>query len=213
MNRILLLIIFFPLFITKGQTIPNRLRVAIVGDSLAYGLYASDTSKTYANIVASELNAELLLVASVRNLPGAIARFDEVENWQPDIIILEIGLNDISGYGGDALNEKHWKSIYKLLVKSYQHTGANVILVNTFSGWTDVHEDAQERYNEYIRDVSLETKADHVDIYSASFQCKNVCVSKWDEASAFDPGHGDNFHPSDAGHRVIADAILGVVQQ
>lgn len=198
-----------------GGTVPRatqprtETKVLVIGDSLTSGLYATKEQNTFVSIVAQRSGYSMARRnASV--LRNAIPLWSEVKTWKPDIVILEVGINDANGRQWST----NWKGDYLALVRDMQASGAEVILCTTF--WVNIQPDSpiypiHQSINQDIRAIANETGAGLADLWSATVNCKE-CISSPSILSYFAPHyHGDSFHPSDIGHAKIADTITGVM--
>lgn len=181
---------------------PARPRLLVIGDSLTAGLAASSERATFKALLALSLDADL---GSVRT-----TRLEDAEGvslaWQPDIIILEIGLNDVIS---PTLAEEEWRTRYGAVLDRLQATGATVVAATPFRGVYRAHEKfgALERYAGYIREEAGARGVRVADLWG--IECVPACLSQKGDASPFPPLYtGDNFHPNDEGHRRIAGVIL-----
>ena len=180
-------------------------RLLVIGDSFAKGLYASSVERGYKFILADRLNMQLgwILARTLDEAETGWAAWD----WPADIIILEIGSNDL----WTGVPEAEWPGRYGALLDSLQASGARVIVGNVaWSGrdpGTTAWEHAQ-RYNEYIQAEANARGILVADLWGATLNCTE-CLSNPGEPSPFDPGfEGDNFHPGDYGHQIIANEFL-----
>lgn len=188
-------------------TVPERQKILVIGDSLTNGLYATHEQATFVSVLG-EMTGAMIGRKVAPRLPDAVQAWNEVKVWNPDIVIVEVGLNDVANRG--TINIDTWKSTYIDLVASMRESGRKVLICNTF--WfglepEDVTYQPYIDYNEAIRQVSIETGAVYVDIWSSTHDCDR-CVSEPGQSSYLRPHyHGDNFHPSDNGHKRIAETI------
>ena len=193
-------------------TIPAPKRLLVIGDSLTNGLYAAAEQNTFVSIVSRNTGMPTARRAAA-TLRDAIPLWTNMKAWQPDVVVIELGINDINGRQWNA----QWKKDYQALVEDIQATGARVVICTTF--WIGI-DDQNPIYalhaglNNDIRDIARQTGATLADLWIATEGCAD-CVSTPDVVSYFSPHyHGDNMHPSDAGHAAIAsvvtDAINGV---
>lgn len=190
---------------------PTRARLLVLGDSLTVGLFASSEEETYKQQLATVLHAELTS-AYAANLLGIEAIWAAWEG-EADVIVLEIGLNDVLGFGPKPLPESEWPAHYGALIESLKASGARVIATTLFSGLHPLHEDYARllRYNGYIREQAARHGVPLADIFRATDRCP-ACLSRPEEPSVFPPlYHGDNFHPSDRGHAIMAHTIAGAI--
>ena len=193
-------------------TIPKSQRLLVIGDSLTNGLYATAEQNTFVSIV-SRNTGMLTARRAVPTLRDAIPLWTNLKAWQPDVVVIELGINDINGRQWNA----QWKKNYQALVEDIQASGARVVICTTF--WIGIDSDnpiypLHIGLNNDIRDIARQTGATLADLWAATEGCAE-CVSTPDVISYFSPHyHGDDMHPSDAGHAAIAsvvtDAINGV---
>jgi lysophospholipase L1-like esterase len=181
---------------------PDRPRLLVIGDSLTAGLAASSERATFKQLLAQSLDADL---GSQR-----VTRLEDAEQaslvWQPDIIVLEIGLNDVIS---PTLEEEEWRARYGALLDRLQATGATVVAATPFRGVYGAHPKwgALERYAGYVREAAADRGARVADLWGIA--CVPGCLSQPGEPSPFSPlFEGDNFHPNNAGHALIAQILL-----
>lgn len=220
----LLVSILFALSIFGGSangqsgTLPNgttpvpvrEQRLLVIGDSLTAGLFATKEQATFVSRLAEMTNYPIARRLSSQ-LYIADTVWNEVKVWEPDIVVIEVGLNDISG---GKYTDAQWKAQYVKLSKDIQSTGAKLIVCTTFHSNNKPGDNLYDRrlnYNRMIVEVAEETGATLADLWSATLNCPE-CVSSPDVISYFAPYYqGDNFHPSDEGHRRIAEEIYRVM--
>jgi lysophospholipase L1-like esterase len=122
-----------------------------------------------------------------------------------------VGLNDVSK---GTIPEADWAVQYKALLVDMKATGATVIACTMFwGGIKDTHPNYAKylRFNAIIAAAATATGATVADLWTATSNC-DACISQAEQISYFSPHyHGDNFHPSDAGHALIAETIFSVV--
>lgn len=188
---------------TSGTIPPVRNRLLVLGDSLTSGLYASSENTTYARLVADDTGMQLAR-RFASTLENAISEWQAVKNWRPALIVLEVGLNDVSKKKySDA-----WVADYYALVRDMQSNGATVVVATMFwAGVKPSHPDyaTYMAINQVIRGTPGAIVAD---VWDATVNCEG-CVSTISDDSYFAPHyHGDGFHPNDTGHRMIAETII-----
>lgn len=194
------------------QTVPPVPgRLLVIGDSLTSGLYASSENNTFASLLATRLGMQL-----ARRHAGTLANaydvWREVKVWHPEIVIIEVGLNDVSR---NVWSPDTWRRNYHDLVADMQGNGATVLVCTTF--WAGIGKDHRnyqqyQSLNDDIRQISKETGALLADLWAGTNGCER-CVSGVGDDSYFAPHYqGDNFHPNNTGHQLIADAIINALQ-
>ena len=194
-----------------GGTIPTPKRLLVIGDSLTNGLYATAEQNTFVSIVSRNTGMPTARRA-VPTLKDAVPLWANLKTWQPDVVIIELGINDINGRQWNS----QWKKNYQALVEDIQATGAKVVICTTF--WIGIDSDnpiyaLHIGLNNDVRDIAQRTGATLADLWIATEGCAE-CVSTPGTISYFSPHfHGDDMHPSDTGHaaiaRVVTDAING----
>lgn len=199
--------------IAQNGTIPptpqSPLRVLVLGDSLTNGLYATHEQATFVSQIGEKTGYQMARRAG-STLPTIVSIWNEVKVWKPDIVIIEIGLNDVSK---GTLTIDEWESTYNNLVVDIKSTNAIVVACTMFmfapGRESDIPNlDRYTLFNSSIRKVANAQGINLADLWLATHDCKD-CVSRASELSYFGPHyHGDNFHPSDHGHAVIAGEIL-----
>lgn len=193
----------------NGTLPPVNNRLLIIGDSLTSGLYATSENNTFARLVADKTGMQLARRYS-KNLEMATATWSEVRGWRPSVVVLEIGLNDVSGGKVNA----DWATDYEKLVRDMVGSGATVIACTVFYGGIQPSHPnyaIYQRVNAGIARVAVVSGARLADLWTATNGCVE-CVSVPNQDSYFAPHyHGDGFHPSDHGHRVIANVIADAI--
>lgn len=185
-------------------------RILFIGDSLTAGLFATDERATFVSRVSAMIDAKIgRRLASQLYIADYV--WSEAKVWKPTIVVIEVGLNDING---GTYSNQDWEALYKRLVLDIQGTGARVVICTTFhfnNKPTDADWNRRIEYNDMIRRTASETGASLADLWNATLICPD-CVSSPDVASYFAPYyHGDNFHPSDYGHAVIAQTVYDAI--
>jgi acyl-CoA thioesterase-1 len=208
---------FWPLLIILLLTICQpaqsaaRPRLLVVGDSLTVGLFATSEQNGFKHHLADLLNADLGSCYGPQ-LAQVVACWERYQAWQPDIVVIEVGLNDVSS---PQSADSAWSAVYADLVADIQATGATVVITTMFHGVASSHQSyaTYEHYNGHIASIANESGAILSDVWAATRDCAD-CISQPGTPSPFAPyWEGDNFHPSDAGHRLIAETIYQSLQR
>lgn len=198
-------LIVAPLASASPTTAP---KFYILGDSLSVGLYASSSTSGWAYLLADRLGYDLIMTSgNHRNICWAR------EQWAagrsagivPDVIVLEIGLNDLNP-NRQCLPEADYAAAYGALLDDLLATGAKVYVVNLFATGAQIDEAGALRYNKIIAGEASKRGIAVADIWTATVGCGR-CVSQAGDFAAFAPYHGDGFHPGDYGHQVIAGVV------
>lgn len=215
-KNIVLVSLLVLLFVNCQPSVQSatRPRLLVLGDSLSVGLYATSESNAFKHLLAEKLEADL---ASCRgsNIQHIVDCWDSYQAWQPDIVVIEIGLNDVSNFNGLAMDEDEWVDTYASFVGTIQATGARVVVTTMFHGRqpSDMLYATYERYNSHIIQIAFDSGATLADVWTATRGCTD-CISDPNVTAAFGPGWaGDNFHPSDLGHQRIAETIYNAIEQ
>jgi lysophospholipase L1-like esterase len=189
---------------------PKYSRVLVLGDSLTTGCCATSITRTFRYLLADELGAALG-GDGLRNLPTVALSFDKYIPWGADLIVLEVGINDAIRFGPNLIAEEEYPAAYGVLLDRMLATGATVVVVTPFAvvrRGTE-HYPALLRYRQHIlAEAAKRPGVIIADVWAATEHCRE-CRSKAETVTAFPPLYrGDDFHPSDEGHRVIAETIL-----
>ena len=200
-------------------------RIAVLGESTAWGYSVSDKSKCFANRLAAALSefqgqpAELLNQGIGSNVltrlcpayersakPCALDRVQkEIIDHRPDMVILCYGLNDSRG-GTDP--ETFRREYQKLIDLLRQELNPLLVLVNTYymhevlydhcEGWEESSYELTELYNLVIAQLAEKNRIILADVYAAE-QGVDWIIDE------------DHCHPNDLGHALIANRIFEAV--
>jgi lysophospholipase L1-like esterase len=183
-----------------------------IGDSITAGVGASDTASTLPWLVATALDRPVRLDvygASGERAAGALAeQVPQLERLgeSPDVVVVEIGANDVTHLTG----REDFRADYTQLLRRVSRTGPGHVLalgipafgtaprflqpLRAIVGWLG------SRLDQEVRTAAAASGATYVDIAGRTSEPFNE-----------DPGRfyaDDDFHPSDAGYRLWADAVL-----
>lgn len=195
----------------------NPPKLIVLGDSLSVGLFASELDGGFAYRLAERGGYTLdLLGGTHTNVCGVQAAWD---TWQasgqpaPDVVVIEVGLNDIGTYL-NCMPEAQWPAAYGALIDDVKSSGAKVIAANLFwaglPGGSTINLTAQ-RYNGHIAYMAGVRGVPVANLWAATAGCV-PCLSQPGQPSVFGPYYeGDGFHPSDYGHQVIANTIYKAI--
>lgn len=192
--------------IISAQT--NTKQLYILGDSLSVGLYASSSTGGWAYLLADRLGYDLIMTSgNHRNICWAREQWAAARaaGIVPDVIVLEIGLNDLNP-NRQCLPEADYAAAYGALLDDLLATGAKVYAVNLFATGAQIDEAGALRYNKIIAGEAGKRGVAVADIWTATVGCGR-CISQAGDFAAFAPYHGDGFHPGDYGHQVIAGVV------
>lgn len=193
-----------------GGTLPPDNKLLVIGDSLTSGLYASHEQATFVSLLGKKTVYKIGRTHASM-LPQAVIAWQGGKAWQPNIVVIEIGLNDVAR---GTMTLADWKVEYSELIVDIQSTGAKVVLCTTFwAGLKKEHPDYHWylEYNQTIRDLAEQHNTALADLWSATLDCSD-CVSNSAQLSYWGPHyHGDGFHPNDQGHALIAQTIINAL--
>ena len=170
----------------------NTPTIFIVGDSLTYGLYASEESTTYRNLGANDLGYQLDWCYAPRLQNVADCWEDSTQDY--DYVVLEVGLNDVSQ---PTMSDGTYAVVYADMVQSMQGAGAIVVTTSMFHAVAPSH----ANYGRYLQynEIIANSGGLFADVWSYTEACTD-CLS-----------FIDGFHPNDKGHRMIADKIVATI--
>ena len=216
------LIIIFLLIISNTKTLKDGvIRVTCVGDSITYGIGASNSENTYP-VQLQRLLGESYIVLN-KGVPGTtVIRSDDrtytkTSNYKeslesnPDIVIILLGTNDITAKGIQTdEGKKTFKDDYALLIKDYANCGTNpkIMLVSPLSSVDGNNKhDNRNAINERVQIPIIESLANE---YQITYLDGHFYTATWTRTDI-----GDGLHPSDSGYTKLAkffvNAILGYV--
>lgn len=195
--------------------------VWIIGDSLSRGLYASTPVTMYRQQLVLLLrqrhrhNAERVLHKAVCNLQRAEQLWPTLEGT-PNAIFLEIGVNDVTQNVNEdcpATADEEWAARYGAMLDALRARYPQTTVVVATVPWLNWHRRSRAyhralQFNTWIYDQATPRGVLVADLWAATWQRPEV-ISRPDQVSTFPPRYrGDNFHPNDQGHRVIATTFL-----
>ena len=203
--------------IVEGGSPGQPLHIVWIGDSISAGVGASGPEATLPRLVAAALDRSVRLdvyASSGERVSGALA--DQIPSLErmappPDVVVVEVGANDVIHLTG----RREFRSAYEQILGRAVGSGPRHVLalgipafgtaprflqpLRAIVGWRG------ERLDEEVREAAAATGVTYVNIASET-------AAPFDE----DPDRyyaEDDFHPSDAGYRLWAEAVLGGLQR
>jgi acyl-CoA thioesterase-1 len=188
----------------RADGVVSSSRVMFIGDSLLFGLFASEKADTWSSLVESRLQTETsgaeLLPAPRKNLPPgtrtSTSSFD-LSRIPGDLglAVVELGTNDVS----ENVDLDVFATQYSAILDRIRETSPDSYLV-CLSTWRPV-----PSYNTIISAAcTSRVRASYVDI--GRFYNEPSTRGPAGQSTPF--GVSDDFHPNDTGHRAIADSII-----
>lgn len=197
----------------KVEAQARPLRVAFLGDSLTYGLNATTPATMYRQLLVERIHGDRPIgeVVAVFQDPygltdDALLRVDDVVRAQPDVIILEIGNHEV--FAGEAFIAV-FPQLYDTLLYQLQLTGATVIV--STPAWLGYVAESREyrdalRIDAEVRRLAARRGLAVADLWTPTVGRADL-ISRPGDPNFIPPYDGDDLHPNDAGHRVLADAF------
>jgi lysophospholipase L1-like esterase len=191
----------------------------VLGDSIVVGLHASEKPRRFAELAAQRLGMELKdFAASGRNLPGIEQQWrDYMASGNviaPQIIVIAVGINDASGFGGNAYPEAEWPQRYREFIAQLRADMPNsrIILATPFAMRLPASESqVLFRYVTMVRQIAIAEGLPLADFYAVTRFC--ACTSRSSDPSAFSPFTGDGIHPNDLGHALMAEILVAAINR
>jgi acyl-CoA thioesterase I len=192
------------------HVIPPGQQVLIVGDSLTAGFGASQPSATgYAPLVTSALNVST--TAQVFGYPGDdstqvhAALPHDALSAPHTLVVIETGTNDFND-----MTLSQFADAYSALVNAATATlspGGFLLCLTTWHSPTEVNQFGltDAAYNDVI---GSHCQLDHS---VAGARTRVVDITSLYGVPGYHATSGDTFHPNDAGHMAIRDAVLGAL--
>lgn len=211
--------------ITKSQKFERKIpgakqEILIFGDSTAFGTGASDKSKSIAGLLGSKLpEAEILnfgiVGAKVKDvLDVEIKEFEKnYENYEADIILIQVGANDITHFTNIKNMETDLRLIIEKSRKFLKDNGRIIILHSGNIGSSPIFpfyvsylitertRKVREMYIVVVNSENQNNTLSYVDL----FQEKKDDIFLSDISKYF---AADYFHPTDAGYQYWFDKIV-----
>ena len=172
----------------NSQTNGKPGHVSIINDFLK-NTYGSDV----VNVVNAGVGGNTIIDMS--------ARIDKIISINPDLVVINSGLNDV----GRKISSEEFETKYKWTIEQIQQkTNAQILLrtSNKVMESDSVNKRLENDINPIVKKLSVENKTGFVDLYSYySYHITNLGV-------AFNSINNDNFHPNEKGQQIIADLLL-----
>ena len=198
----------------SALTTEMTLRLALLGDSLAFGTGASRPDDALAPRLAAALSAAgLPAQARAVAVPGARsadlhAQVDRIASWRPDLVVVVVGANDLTHQvPADAAGADLGRA-----VRDLRAAGARVLVVPAPD--LSVLARVPPALRGLVRAASALLRTTQA---RATAEAGGEVVDlgqRLSEAFAADPSlfSGDGFHPSSAGYALVARALLPAVE-
>jgi lysophospholipase L1-like esterase len=191
------------------------LRLAVLGDSMAFGTGASRTSETLApRLVAALAAAGIPAESRVFAVPGAIsaqlpAQVERASAWRPDVAVLVVGANDLTRL----VPPERAAASLAVAVRALVALGVRVVLAPAPDLSVLPHVPAA--FRQIVRMGSEMLRRAQVRVTLGEGGLVADPDGATSAAFAQDPAlfSLDRFHPSGAGYAVIAAALAPVVVQ
>ncbi len=190
------------------------LRLALLGDSIAFGVGASRSADTLASRLAADLTGTGLAVdTAVFAVPGAVSsdlagQVRRAAPWRPDVAVIVIGANDLTRL----VHPERSATLLGEAVRSLRAAGAQVVVAPAPDLSVVPHVPPAVRQlvragSTLLRQAQVGATlaggglvADVEGATSAAFAADRSLFSR------------DLFHPSSAGYALIAGALAPVVR-
>ncbi|MDF2047259.1 SGNH/GDSL hydrolase family protein [Microbacterium sp. Kw_RZR3] len=173
-------------------------RLLITGDSLAAGFFASTEAQGFSSLVTGALGRVTpTTVSRAHQTLSTVAGVTEVPP-DLDLAVIELGTNDV----GIPTPLADFEAQYGDLLGRIRTSSPDAALV-CLGTWTA----DGAAYDETIARVCAANAGRYVSL-AGLFALPELHGPDGRDTFA---GPGDDFHPNDAGHRAIADAVLGVL--
>jgi lysophospholipase L1-like esterase len=189
------------------------LRLAVLGDSMAFGTGATRTSETLApRLVAALAAAGIHVESRVFAVPGAISadlagQVERARAWRPDLAVLVVGANDLTRL----VPPERAAAALAVAVRALAGLGARVVLAPAPDLSVVPH--VPPAFRRIVRMGSEMLRRAQVRVTLQEGGLVADPDGATSAAFAQDPAmfSVDRFHPSGAGYAVIAAALAPVV--
>jgi lysophospholipase L1-like esterase len=192
----------------------STLRLAVLGDSIAYGTGAARVADTLGPRLVAALDAAGVRVEHrVFAVPGAVsadlaAQVERAQAWRPELVVVVIGANDLTRL----VPPERAAAALGAAVKTLRAAGAQVVLAPAPDLSIVPH--VPPFLREVVRAGSVVMRSAQVRAVRAEGGLVADADGATSAAFVADPRlfSADRFHPSSAGYAVIAGALAPVVE-
>lgn len=208
-----LIVLLGPLALARPAGADRGAVIVFFGDSLTAGLHASTPDASYRQLLLKRLAGTDDAGASFSVIQDPLGLLDDAQTKvplvlaaRPTLIFLELGHHEI---WTDESQVEKFEARYADILDRLLRSGADV--VPSTLAWLGVEPgsfayDASLRINDTIRRLADERGLVAADLWSLT-ERRPELLSRPEDVSFVEPFVGDNLHPNDAGHRVLADAF------
>ena len=190
------------------------LRLALLGDSIAYGVGAASRDDALAARLAADLEQDGVAVSTrVFAAPGArsadlAAQVARAEGWRPDVAVVVVGANDLTRL----VPVEPAAAALRVAVRRLHAAGARVVLAPAPDLSVVPHVPPVLR--PVVRQASRALRQAQAGAVLAEGGRVAVPDAATSRAFAADPAlfSGDRFHPSSRGYGVIAASLAPAVR-
>lgn len=210
---LLLVAVFAPAVAVRPARADPGPVIVFFGDSLTAGLHASSPDASYRQLLLKRLAAThdagpsyAFIQDPLGLLDDAQAKVPLVLAARPTLVFLELGHHEIWSDEGQV---ERFESRYADILDHLLRGGSEV--VPSTLAWLGADPDsfayrASLRINDTIRRLAAARGLDVADLWSLTDRRPEL-LSTPDDVSFVEPYRGDDLHPNDAGHHVLADAF------
>lgn len=171
----------------------------IVGDSLAAAFFATTEEEGFAHLVQDAIGpVEVSTTARAHQTLATVAGVTDVPS-EVEVAVIELGTNDV----GMQTPLERFREQYEGLTRAIRTESpeARMVCIGTWTGWGD-------SYDHVIEDACTAVDGAYIDAQPLF----NDAANRGPAGRATFVGTGDDFHPNNAGHRAVADAVLAVLR-
>lgn len=182
---------------TFSTTILKYTKILFVGNSITHGLYANDITNRFANQVETATGYSVQTNGGPGDVTAdLLAKVENIIDYQPDVIIVFVGTNDIAA-GLIATAQTNYPAAISAIKAGLPQ--ARIIHVNALPriGLTAIN-----TWNTWLNTTysGIDTV---IDVNTPTNNGSNNMSGTYNS--------GDNVHPSQAGHDLIASLILAAL--
>jgi len=188
--------------------------IAFIGDSLTTGANASSQTNSFVSLVTSYIDErspkeQRIYFLSYDPLKDPAVAAKAMKHDRR-FVIIELGVHAVID---DAISPDQFRQLYGSILDCV--TGGDTIVIAgtiPWLGWaaiTPTYERA-DLFSQIIAQEAVKRQVAVADLWSATKLRLNL-ISTPQDPTFLGAGHGDNFHPNDAGHAVIAQAYEQVL--
>lgn len=187
---------FLPAIFSTSTIALQPQRIAYIGDSYTLGVGDED-GEGYAGKVSRMKGYDEYRIVGY-TFEESMSRMDELDAFQPDIIIIELGIH-FDGRDSIQTYEEFRIAVEDIIDVSVEKGKRIFYMEIPWRVWGDSPNAQAQHLNDIIREVASQKGIRTISSFSELEACGWVCIGE------------DNSHPNGKGYRIIANDVIWVL--